>query len=169
MDENQGKTAPPEAPQQGGNPPPAPLVLGEAAPDASAPAAVAEAATQKRTVWIYINREKFPVHLPDPKDPSGGLVEFPPVPDKATRLKPGMYQTHPWYDKFKNVKRSVTKEPAPDYLDLEDSIEPSASMHDLMKMNPDQIKTFLGFWAEQNPQMAQELIAGMRQGAPGQQ
>lgn len=118
-------------------------------------------AAAKRTVWIYVNRQVYPVHLPDPTDP-GSSVRFVPVPDKKTTLVPGMYQTHPFFGHFVRLQRSISKEPAPDYLALTtEQVQGGPTVHDLLNMNPDALKGFLAMLAEKDPEMAAEIASSL--------
>ncbi len=120
----------------------------------------------KRTHWIFVNRQVYPVHLPDPFDP-GSSVRFPPVPDKKTTLLSGMYQVHPFFDHFTRIKRSIVKEPAPDYLDANFANVPTGpTIHDMLNMHPDAIKGFLEMLKERDPEMAAEIAASFH-GKPG--
>lgn len=117
----------------------------------------------KRTVWIFVNRNPFPIMLPHPTD-AGSPVVFPPCPD--TKVKLGMldFKLHPYYANYTGFRRSLTQEPAPDYLHLdqrsvekETGVSAEAPVHDLMRMSPDRIVSYIQSIAEHNPDIAQQI------------
>lgn len=118
----------------------------------------AEKKEPKRKVWIYLNRNKFPVYLPHPED-SGSSVCFPPV---AKDQVMGMldFKTDHRYAAYTGLKSSITCEPAPDYLALTDEdikASEQTSVPDFMKMNPDELVKFVQAAASVNPEIAQQL------------
>lgn len=119
----------------------------------------------RRSTWIFVNRQKFPVHLPDPVDP-GSFTVFPAIPDAKVTLRSGMYQTHPFFDHFTRIERSISKEIAPDYLKLDTSHVPKGpTIHDMLNMDPNAIKGFLAMLAERDPEMAANIVSSLRPGA----
>ncbi len=118
------------------------------------------------TVWIYVNRNPFPVYLPDPKDP-GSRVAFAPCPDKEYPLGRLDFQLNPFYANFVGYKSSITQEPAPRYLKLtqEDFVELSSDSetYDLLNMSPDKLADFLRNVASANPEMAAQISSALGQ------
>lgn len=138
-------------------------------PGPTVPASVPQSSVEasgKRTVWIYVNRHEFPIHLPHPNDP-GSSVTFPPCPDKKQALGMLDFKLHPFFANFVGFKRSVSQEPAPDYLQLDEGHVQretggaDSTIHDLMRMSPDRIADYVRFVAQSNPEIASQIAQAL--------
>lgn len=137
-------------------------------PHAGVPQQVAS--PSQRTIWIFVNRHPFPIHLPHPDDP-GSLVVFPPCPDRARHLGMLDFKTHPFFANFVGFKRSISQEPAPAYLqlraeDLEGAESQGQSVYDIMRMTPDRIAEYVKTIAQSNPEIAQQIANALGSAAP---
>lgn len=113
-----------------------------------------------RVVWIFVNRNPYVVHLPHPNDP-GTTIPFGPCPDRNRVLGMLDFKTHPFYANFVGFKRSISQEPAPQYLGLSpediDGAADSSSIYDLMRMPPEKIAEYIKFVAQSNPDIAAQI------------
>lgn len=116
--------------------------------------------SEGKTLWLYVNRNPFPIFLPDPNDP-GSRVAFPPCPDKAKPLGMMDFRTHPFFASFVGFKRSVSQEPVPVYLKMREedmeARESDGTAHDLMKMDPDTLSAYIKNLAQHNPDVAAQV------------
>lgn len=118
-----------------------------------------------RTIWIYVNRNQFEVHLPHPDDP-GSTVTFPPCPNRSKPLGMLDFKRHPFYANFVGYKRSISQEPAPAYLKLqveEFNEQTDVTIHDLMRMSPQRIADFVKTVAVSNPDVAAQISKALEQ------
>ncbi len=114
------------------------------------------------TIWMYVNRNPFPVWLPDPNDP-GSRVEFPPCPDESVPLGMMDFRTHPFFANFVGFKRSVKQEAVPAYLHItEADVETDGvAVYDLMSMPPEAIAQYLSMLQQTNPDIAAQITRGL--------
>jgi hypothetical protein len=123
-----------------------------------------------RTVWIFVNRNPFPVHLPHPDDP-GSTVVFPPCADRNRHLGMLDFKTHPFFGNFVGFKRSITQEPAPAYLqlrpvDIEGAESAGQSVYDIMRMPPERIAEYVKWVSQSNPEIAKQIADSLGAAAP---
>jgi hypothetical protein len=113
-----------------------------------------------RTIWIYVNRNDFPITLPHPNDP-GSAVTFPPCPDRKARIGRLDFYTNPGFARYVGYKRSITQEPAPDYLVLTDKdvegAESGGDAPDLLRMSPEKVAEYVQMLAQMNPDIAKQI------------
>lgn len=134
---------------------------------------VAPRDVNQRTVWIFVNRNPFVVHLPHPNDP-GSTVMFPPCPDRSKPLGMLDFRTHPFFSNFVGFKRSISQEAAPEYLKLRpesvEGAEESQSPYDLMRMSPDRIAEYINWVKQSNPEIAAQITRALASsGSPQRQ
>jgi hypothetical protein len=123
----------------------------------------------QKTIWIFVNRNPFPVNIPHPNDP-GSTVPFQPIPDRTQVLGMLDFQTHPFYANFVGFKRSLSQEPAPAYLKLRpedvDGGGDDSSIYDLMRMSPERIADYIKWVSQSNPDIAAQITRSLSLSAP---
>jgi len=127
----------------------------------------------KKTIWVFVNRNPWPVNIPDPRDP-GTRVTFPPCPDKKNPIGSLDYKTHPWYGNFCGFKNSIAQEPAPEYLHLREADiegykagpggDEDGDIYDLMRMSPAKLIDYIKYISESNPDIANQISKAMDTG-----